>query len=157
MNNAFCLRAATVEDSEFIFASYKTTLRQYVEWAWGWDEDFQSSGFWKHHPLMEFQVVMVGGTRAGAIHVQKQESLNFIRMVFLLPEFQGAGIGSQLLRAEVARAHELARQLELKVIKINPAKRLYERLGFTVIGEDNVSFHMRAAQQVAPADGYATR
>lgn len=157
MNKAFCLRAATVEDSEFIFASYKISLRRYVEWAWGWDEDFQLSGFWKHHPLEEFRVITVGSTRAGAIHVQEQESLNFVRMIFLLPEFQGAGIGSELLRAEVARARELARQLDLKVIKINPAKRLYERLGFTVIGEDNVSYHMRAAQQVAPADGYATR
>ncbi|PZP90589.1 MAG: hypothetical protein DI587_38230 [Variovorax paradoxus] len=155
MNRAFCLRAATTEDREFIFASYKTTLRQYVQWAWGWDEEFQLSGFWKHHPLEEFQVVVVGSTRAGAMHVQEQESLNFIRMIFLLPEFQGSGIGSQLLCGEVARAQELAKQLHLKVIKINPAKRLYDRLGFSIIEEDSVSYHMRAAQQVAPADGYA--
>lgn len=123
----------------------------------GWDEEFQSSGFWKHHPLEEFQVVVVGSTRAGAMHVQEQESLNVIRMIFLVPEFQGSGIGSQLLRGEVARAQELAKQLHLKVIKINPAKRLYDRLGFSIIEEDSVSYHMRAVQQVAPADGYAAR
>ncbi len=144
--NEVCLRAASREDKDPIFVSYKATLRKYVEWAWGWNEEFQAAGFWKHHPLDQFRVVTVNGEFAGAIHVEEQETLHFVRMIFLLPEFQGRGIGSRLLMEEAVRAQDGGKRLELKVIKVNPAKNLYERLGFSVIGEDDVTCHMRLAQ-----------
>lgn len=143
MSHEARLRPATDEDREFIFSSYRATLRPYVEWAWGWNEEFQSAGFWKHHPLEAFRVVMVASERAGAIHVEEQASLNFVRMIFLLPKFQGCGIGSALLRGEAERARGQGRPLHLKVIKVNPAKRLYERLGFDVMEEDEATYHMR--------------
>ena len=33
--------------------------------------------------------------------------------------------------------------MTLAVVKINPAKRLYDRLGFRVAGEDERKFYMR--------------
>jgi ribosomal protein S18 acetylase RimI-like enzyme len=42
----------------------------------------------------------------------------------------------------------------LKVIKGNPAKRLYDRLGFEVVGEDDTQFYMRRAPR-APAESEA--
>jgi hypothetical protein len=33
--------------------------------------------------------------------------------------------------------------MRMNVVKINPCVRLYERLGFRVIGEDNRKFYMR--------------
>ena len=140
-----CLRATCQEDRDQIFASYKATLRSYVEWAWGWNEEFQTAGFWKHHPLDEFRIVTVAGKFAGAIHIEEEDALHFVRMIFLLPEFQGLGIGSRLLRDEIGRVQESGKQLHLKVIKINPAKNLYERLGFSVIEQDNATYHMRWA------------
>lgn len=93
----------------------------------------------------EFRIVTVAGKFAGAIHVEEEDALHFVRMIFLLPEFQGLGIGSRLLRDEIGRVQESGKQLHLKVIKINPAKNLYERLGFSVIGQDNATYHMRWA------------
>jgi len=146
MSLPFCLRAATADDRAFIFAAYKTTLMHYVDWAWGWDEAQQLSTFWQHHPLEQLHIVMVEDAPAGLIHVEEQAGLHFVRMILLLPAFQGLGIGSQLLRDEVARARALDKPLHLKVIKINHlAKRLYDRLGFTVIDEDQVTFHLRAS------------
>jgi ribosomal protein S18 acetylase RimI-like enzyme len=76
---------------------------------------------------------------------EDDRELIFIRMIFLLPEFQGRGIGAELLQGEVARATEAGKQLHLKVIKINPAKKLYDRLGFVVVEEDDATYHMRLA------------
>jgi GNAT superfamily N-acetyltransferase len=139
------LRPATEDEREFIFDIYKATLRPYVEWAWGWDEAFQRDGFWKHHPIDQFRVVTVGDTIAGGIHVELQETLNYIRMIFLLPEFQRHGIGAELLLGEIARATAAGKQLHLTVIKINPAKKLYDRLGFVVVEEDDATYEMRLA------------
>lgn len=142
-HDAIRLRCTTPDDKDFVFASYKATLRPYVEWAWGWDEAFQLAGFWKHHPLGQLQLIDVNGERAGALHVEDHADLHYVRMIFLLPAFQRRGVGAQLLLSELTRARQLGKPLHLKVIKINPAKRLYERLGFTVIAEDESTYLMR--------------
>jgi GNAT superfamily N-acetyltransferase len=51
------------------------------------------------------------------------------------PEMRGYGVGGALLDELVARCSGKYRALSLNVHKRNPAKRLYERKGFTVIGQ----------------------
>jgi hypothetical protein len=43
----------------------------------------------------------------------------------------------------MVRATAAHKPLVLKVIKINPAKRLYDRMGFKVVHEDDATFHMQ--------------
>lgn len=61
----------------------------------------------------------------------------------LLPAYRGQGLGTALLTAliEQARGHYPA--LSLSVDPQNPAMRLYERLGFTVVGAVGTSVTMR--------------
>jgi ribosomal protein S18 acetylase RimI-like enzyme len=49
------------------------------------------------------------------------------------------------MRVTPAAAQADALPVMLKVLKGNPAKRLYDRLGFEIIGEDEKEFHMRRA------------
>ena len=35
------LRSAQASDQDWLFGTYKATLKPCVEWAWGWDEIFQ--------------------------------------------------------------------------------------------------------------------
>ena len=52
------------------------------------------------------------------------------------PEFRGQRVGSLLLGALIARARrDGERALSLSVNRENPAKRLYARYGFEVVGE----------------------
>ena len=136
-------RPATEDDRSFLFQAYETTLRRYVDWAWGWNEEFQRTGFSKHFPIAQFRVITVDEQLAGGIFTEEQETLNFIRLLFLLPQFQGRGIGTALLHEEAAYARQMDKQLHLKVVKINPAKALYDRLGFTLVEEDSATYHMR--------------
>ncbi|MEO6292842.1 MAG: GNAT family N-acetyltransferase [Burkholderiaceae bacterium] len=85
----------------------------------------------------------IGNKIAGGLYTEEQADVHFIRLIFLLPEFQNLGIGSKLLLQEALRAAEMGKQLHLKVIKINPAKKLYDRLGFEVFAEDEHTYHMR--------------
>lgn len=64
-----------------------------------------------------------------------------------LPACTGKGIGSQLLTQLLAAAASLYPAIYLNVRATNPAKRLYERFGFVVVGEltnriGGKSFHM---------------
>jgi len=53
----------------------------------------------------------------------------------LLPAHRNQGTGSALLNDILAEATAVTQPVRLHVERFNPARRLYERLGFTVIGE----------------------
>lgn len=140
---AFSLRAASELDRDLIFETFKLSMREYVEWAWGWDEEFQRNGFWKNLPVEKFNIVCVAGQEAGAFYVEEFDQYHCVRTIFLKPDFQGLGVGSKLISDEADRARINRKPLILKVIKVNPAKRLYERLGFKIMKEDDATYHMQ--------------
>jgi len=139
------LRAATAAEKDCIFEGYRTTVGPYVAHAWGWDEAFQREKFWEAHPLREFKVIQVDARFGGGLHVEEDAADLHIRMIFVLPEFQGQGIGSRLLTHIHCLAGHQEKGLCLKVIRANPAERLYHRLGFAVTGQDESSYDMRWA------------
>jgi len=139
----FSLLPASEHDKDFIFEAFKLSMREYVEWAWGWNEEFQLNGFWTNLPVQKFKLICVAGQTAGALYVEESEQNHWVRTIFLRPEFQGLGVGSALLSQEADRAKSVNKHLVLKVIKINPAKRLYDRLGFKVVKEDDATYHMQ--------------
>lgn len=55
--------------------------------------------------------------------------------VALLPEWRGRGLGSRLLRQLTCEAATTGRAVSIHVEQHNPARRLYERLGFVPEGE----------------------
>lgn len=56
--------------------------------------------------------------------------------IALYPEFRGRGIGTALMRAMIARLTEAGyARVSLSVQRENHARRLYESLGFTTVGE----------------------
>lgn len=66
----------------------------------------------------------------------------------VVPE-RGRGLGAQLLEALIAEAHQQALSaLSLSVEVDNPAARLYERVGFVVVGRVGGSATMRLS--IAP-------
>ena len=72
-----------------------------------------------------------------------------LQQLFVVPERQGAGLGTQVLKDLLRRWEPTGKPIVLTVLKNNPARRLYERLGFAVVGEVGVKFEMRRAHGVA--------
>lgn len=66
-----------------------------------------------------------------------------------MPDFQNLGIGHSLIEQMQQRADAEGLVIELFVETYNPAKRLYDRLGFTVINESGVYLRMRREPRVA--------
>jgi ribosomal protein S18 acetylase RimI-like enzyme len=139
---AYRLRAATEEDRAFLSELNVAALREYVDLTWGWDDADQATRFDRRFDPQAYQVVAVGDRDVGAIQVVRRDREIVLNSIQVLPEFQGRGIGTALicdLQAE-ARAGDVA--LSLQVLKVNPAKRLYERLGFVVVGETATHYQM---------------
>jgi len=106
-------------------------MREYVESMYGgWDADHQR----RHHagwfePDRLSIVEDDDGTAIGVLDVSDEGDHLYLGRIEILPEAQGRGIGSALIRDLVGRG----RPVRLHVFTNNArARLLYERLGFTV-------------------------
>ena len=79
-----------------------------------------------------FDVVLMDGEPGGRLYVHRGESEIRIVDIALLPEHRGDGIGTALLRDLLNEADAAGKRLTIHVERMNPALRLYDRLGFTV-------------------------
>jgi len=92
------------------------------------------------------------GLPVGAVWIRLFESANhgygFVAedipelSIALLPGHRNSGIGTQLLRHMIIEAATQFPGLSLSVGRDNPARRLYERLGFQLIKENGTSLTM---------------
>jgi len=138
------LRPATPEDAEFLFHLLKATMREYVDQTWGWDEEWQQAYFQMRFDPTKNQIIVLDDQDIGVMSTEKRENEIFLSSIYILPEYQGQGIGTQLLKSLVAEAFGEGLPVTLRVLKVNPARRLYERLGFSVIRETETRYFMKA-------------
>ena len=138
-------RPAEESDRPFVWRACVRAYTDVVVRQFGtWDEDAIAENFAEKWSLGAFEVVELAGERVGAILVTEETDHVWLREVFLLPGHQGNGVGSALVRQELARAREVRKPLRLRVLRENRARRLYERLGLRVCGETDTHFWMEA-------------
>ncbi|MEV0483981.1 GNAT family N-acetyltransferase [Streptomyces sp. NPDC050508] len=90
-------------------------------------------------------VIEVGDEFAGCVALRPDADArcHWLEHFYLAPRLQGAGIGSGVLRELLERCdRDGVRVVRLNVLQGSPARRLYERHGFTVETEDRVDVFM---------------
>jgi ribosomal protein S18 acetylase RimI-like enzyme len=136
------LRPATHEDFSFVFQLNKINMKKYVEKLRGWDEQAERLDMKaKFKPFVD-QIIVVYNYDVGIFAVDKKESEFYLRHIEILPAYQNKGIGSFLLHQILREADKRCITVKLQVLKLNPARRLYERLGFSVYGESELKYKM---------------
>lgn len=78
-------------------------------------------------------IVLDGGREAGRIYVQPGAADIRLVDISLLDGQRNKGTGTRLLRGLLKEAKRLGKSVTLNVERTSPAKRLYERLGFTLL------------------------
>jgi len=91
----------------------------------------QTQHYLAHYANDFFNIVEVDGVPAGRFYVDYWSSEIRIVDIALMPEFQGKGLGSFLMKKVLSEGTEKNQPVTIHVEQNNPAKRLYERLGFT--------------------------
>ncbi len=143
LNPILGIRPASPADQDFIFDAFKASMKDYVQWAWGWDEEVQRKGLLVEQNLARFQLITWNGDNAGALLLEPSPEQHYLRTIFLLSQFHGQGIGSLVIQSLQRDAQTSGKPLCLRVIHTNPAQQLYVRLGFTVIGQDEKTLLMQ--------------
>jgi ribosomal protein S18 acetylase RimI-like enzyme len=140
------LRPAGPEDRRFlerVYASTRAVELEPVPWTAQQKAAFiaaqfhaQSVHYERHYAHASFDVVLVGGEPAGRLIVTRSPEAMHVVDIALLDEHRGRGVGTGLLRDLIAEAGE--RPLSIYVELMNPARSLYDRLGFVGVGEHGV-------------------
>lgn len=145
---AVTLRPATPEDRKLLFRVYASTREEElapVPWPSGAKEAFLKQQFdaqdawWRtHYTGATFEVVVVDGSDAGRLYLWDGPSEIRIVDVALLPEARRGGAGTRLIRDVQRRAAAAGKSVTIHVERMNPALRLYERLGFRLVEDKGV-------------------
>ncbi len=152
------LRAATEADRDWLYELNRAAMRDYVVATWGeWNETFQRERFASSFAPERFQVIVVDGLDVGLLQVTRDAERIRLAEIELLPEHQSRGIGSEVIRDLIEEARAAALPLELQVLKVNPARALYERLGFAVYDETDTHHLMRAHPRPEPTSEGASQ
>ena len=140
------LRASQSVDAELFYSITEQTMRPYVIAAGGtWEEESRRKEAAEDAINPGASVILVNAAEAGILAVEKLTSELRLHMLYLLPSFQGLGVGSALVSSLQKEASSRGVPLRLQVLKVNPAKAFYERLGFRIEEESEYFFHMQCS------------
>jgi ribosomal protein S18 acetylase RimI-like enzyme len=131
------LRRASDDDRDYLYRLHVLTMRDVIEATWGWNEEWQRGDFAKRFAESQYFVIEADGTSIGTLCVERRPGAIYILELQLLPEYQGAGIGTEVIHGVIRDAALEGLPVALSVADANQrARRLYERLGFEVTGID---------------------
>lgn len=137
------LRTATDHDVDFLARVVLLANEDRYAAHEGWDRDAFYSGLIEDArdqvsgglPNSTTYVIVSAGHRVGRLRLVTTTDQVEIAGLQILPENQGCGIGTSVVRSILARASDDDVPVLLDVETDNPgAKRLYERLGFSIAG-----------------------
>lgn len=112
--------------------------------------DAQHRHYQEHYREAEFSVVLQDGHPIGRLYLFRGPTTYNLMDLSLLADWRGRGIGSYLLSLLAQEADTAGKSIRLYVEPDNPARRLYERFGFTVTSRHPVylEMHRRCAQRL---------
>jgi GNAT superfamily N-acetyltransferase len=137
------MRAASSTDYAFARAIHHTGMRWIAERLFGWDDATQDAKFERQFVLPEVRIIVLHDQDIGYLQVVEEPDAVLLKELHVAVSFQNRGIGTEVLRRLFEEAQRMGKPMAVGVVKFNPARALYERLGFRIVGEDAQKFYLR--------------
>ncbi|WP_078973032.1 GNAT family N-acetyltransferase [Streptomyces sp. MMG1533] len=136
------MRPASVADIEAVAELRAVVLRADLERLGRYDEQRVRQRLREGFDPSYTWVIEVSGALAGCVALRPAKDAHWLEHFYLAPHLQGSGIGSGVLRGLLERCDRDDVLVRLNVLQGSPARRLYERNGFTLDTEDPVDVFM---------------
>ena len=136
-------RKAQESDFDYLLQLRRLTMDDYLLQN-GLDISDKEHTFRIKYNFDDAKIILVDGVEVGLFKASytAQNSQWYIYQIQIHPDYQGLGIGRKLIINLCEQALKDNASVGLSVLKSNPAKRLYDRLGFTVIDSNSSEFEM---------------
>lgn len=145
-------RPITEQDVEFLYKVYAASREEEMALT-GWNEqqkeeflrmqfNLQHTQYLRNYANASFEIFFFDKVPAGRLYVDRREKEIRIIDIAVLPGFRRLGIGSTILKDLITEADEKNLPLNCHVERLNPARKLYERLGFKLKEDRGMHFFM---------------
>jgi len=151
------LRDSAVWDAPFANVLMRRVMDHYVRQTWTSPEDVETYFRKNQFDPATTRIICWRDVAVGWLSLRWSADEVFVDHVHIHPAFQGRGIGSVVLRRVLAEARARGLATRLQVLRVNPAARLYMRLGFRVHAETVTHFSMEVPAPAASATGNGCR
>ena len=136
------LRTASTQDFEYCKRLYFTGMTKIIE-ELHLDMAAQVVSFREQWAVPHVRIITFDSSDVGWLQSVVQDDVLFVAQLFVDGPVQRKGIGTEVMHRLIGEAARLNQAVRLAVVKINPALRLYERLGFQITHEDDRKFYMK--------------
>lgn len=140
----YTLRSAESGDFEALFTLYREGRQRSMERALGaWDGVDARRAFAELFRAFDLQVVEHEGAPIGAMAVDWDDDPVALVSLDVVPALRGRGWGTRLVGDLIRQARRRNRDVEVRLRRADPARRLFTRLGFERVDEDATHFVLR--------------
>jgi ribosomal protein S18 acetylase RimI-like enzyme len=156
------LRPVCADDEAFLFTLYcSVRADEMAVWGWGTAQreaflHMQFRAQRQHYQTLGVaadQCIICRDERPiGWIATINDDQTVWLADIALLPEQRNSGIGTALIGDMLAAATKAGRVVQLHVLHSNRALGLYQRLGFRIIADDGLHYHMEWRSSAEPGD-----
>ena len=140
----FGFRNCEYTDCEFVLHLKEIGMKWYIEILYGWDIDVQrritKEEIEKYKDNM--RIIVVDNKDIGVTTFYEENNEYVVGLIIVHPDYGGNGIATKIINEYIDIAKKVKKNIRLKTYKYNPAKRLYERLGFKKYYEDDTHVYL---------------
>ncbi|WP_145413686.1 GNAT family N-acetyltransferase [Paenibacillus xylanexedens] len=138
----FKIRQATQEDREQLANLRALVLYDDLTRLGRYDEIRVRERFRNTFQPEHTQVLELEGRLIGCVSLKPGNGELLLEHFYIDPDYQGRKLGTKVLNMLFEQESVKGRRVTLNVLQGSPARRLYERFGFTVDDEDEVDVFM---------------
>ena len=142
LTSRLALRPARPQDFDYCARLYFEGMDSIIK-ALNLNQDAQVADFRQRWDVGPVRIITLDEADIGWLQSFVKDDALFLGQLFVDGALRRQGIGSEVVKGLIDEAARAGQALTLGVVKINPALRLYERLGFRTTHEDERKFYMR--------------
>ena len=150
LSRSITLRAVTPVDRDFLLTVFASTRSNELAALGGNSPEaqafaqmqftLQQQAYSAAYPAAENSIILLAEQPIGRMLVERTDAAILLIDIAILNDYRNRGIGSSLIRGLMDEAAGSQKSVRLSVYKSNPAARLYERLGFSLIADHGLYF-----------------
>ena len=134
------------KEFDYLYQTKKECFKWYVEKVFGeWNEEIQIEFFrdeMTRRPDAVNVITYQGETIGLFTNYVDNENKSFIELFYIDKKYRGKGIGTEILKEQLEEDKINLRDTILRVFKDNPARFLYQKVGFEIYEETETHYKM---------------